>query len=85
MLGRVHAEHPVRPPPPSHRDRYRGGSPTPIQQRRETRMNDHTEVTQSAEPRPSYTSPQLIELDAVSKVTLGKYAEDSADQGRYFE
>ncbi|MFF0505940.1 hypothetical protein ACFYUH_20380 [Streptomyces fimicarius] len=48
-------------------------------------MNDHTEVAQSAEPRPSYTAPQLIELDAVSKVTLGKYAEDSADQGRYFE
>ena len=35
-----------------------------------------------AEP---YVAPQVIELDAVSVVTLGKYAEDSADKGRYFE
>lgn len=36
-------------------------------------------------PREEYSAPQLIELDAVSKVALGKYAEDSADKGRYFE
>lgn len=48
-------------------------------------MIDNTETAESTEPCPSYTAPQLIELDAVSKVTLGKYAEDSADQGRYFE
>jgi hypothetical protein len=32
-----------------------------------------------------YMPPRLIELDAVTKVTLGKYAEDSADEDRYFE
>ncbi len=32
-----------------------------------------------------YVSPQLVELGETSKVTLGKYAEDSQDQGRYFE
>jgi len=32
-----------------------------------------------------YVTPQLIELDKVAVVTLGKYAEDSADQGKYFE
>jgi hypothetical protein len=32
-----------------------------------------------------YTPPVLVELDAMSEVTLGKYAEDSADKGRYFE
>ncbi|WP_107248172.1 putative RiPP precursor [Carbonactinospora thermoautotrophica] len=32
-----------------------------------------------------YTTPQVIELDSVAVVTLGKYAEDSADQGKYFE
>lgn len=32
-----------------------------------------------------YTAPQVIELASVAETTLGKYAEDSADQGRYFE
>jgi hypothetical protein len=32
-----------------------------------------------------YVPPQLIELDEATQVTLGKYAEDSADQDRYFE
>lgn len=32
-----------------------------------------------------YEVPVVIELDATSEVTLGKYAEDSKDQGRYFE
>ena len=35
--------------------------------------------------REEYTTPRVVELDAVSVVTLGKYAEDSADKGRYFE
>ncbi|RII06964.1 hypothetical protein DSC45_34620 [Streptomyces sp. YIM 130001] len=39
----------------------------------------------ATQPQEDYAVPQLIELDAVSKVTLGKYAEDSSDQGRYFE
>jgi hypothetical protein len=37
--------------------------------------------TPAAEP---YVAPQLIELDEVAVVTLGKYAEDK-DKGRYFE
>lgn len=51
-------------------------------------MTEHVTAEHSPEnttPREEYSSPQLIELDAVSKVTLGKYAEDSADKGRYFE
>lgn len=32
-----------------------------------------------------YMAPQLIELGTTSEITLGKYAEDSQDQGRYFE
>lgn len=32
-----------------------------------------------------YVPPQMIKLDSVTQVTLGKYAEDSADQDRYFE
>lgn len=35
--------------------------------------------------QPAYEPPVVIELGAVSEVTLGKYAEDSADMGRYFE
>jgi hypothetical protein len=38
--------------------------------------------TTAAEP---YVAPELIELDEVAVVTLGKYAEDTADQDRYFE
>ncbi|MGW1495310.1 hypothetical protein [Streptomyces sp. NPDC002402] len=48
-------------------------------------MNEHVSEEHGPEVREDYTAPQLIELDAVSKVTLGKYAEDSADKGRYFE
>lgn len=51
-------------------------------------MTDNTTQEHSGEnatPREGYSAPQLIELDTVSKVTLGKYAEDSADKGRYFE
>jgi hypothetical protein len=48
-------------------------------------MNEHVTEEQRTEVREGYTAPQLIELDVVSKVTLGKYAEDSADKGRYFE
>jgi hypothetical protein len=36
-------------------------------------------------PPCPYIPPQLIDLDKAGNVTLGKYAEDSADQGRYFE
>ncbi|MGH8886952.1 MAG: lasso RiPP family leader peptide-containing protein [Egibacteraceae bacterium] len=32
-----------------------------------------------------YVTPQVIELGEVAVMTLGKYAEDSADQGKYFE
>ncbi len=32
-----------------------------------------------------YMTPELIELGETSEVTLGKYAEDSQDEGRYFE
>ncbi|MGH8887203.1 MAG: lasso RiPP family leader peptide-containing protein [Egibacteraceae bacterium] len=32
-----------------------------------------------------YVTPQVIQLDKVAVVTLGKYAEDSAGQGKYFE
>ena len=32
-----------------------------------------------------YDAPRLVELEEVAVVTLGKYAEDSADKGRYFE
>lgn len=32
-----------------------------------------------------YEPPTLVELDEVPELTLGKYAEDSMDQGRYFE
>lgn len=35
--------------------------------------------------REEYTTPGVVELDAVSVVTLGTYAEDSADEGRYFQ
>lgn len=51
-------------------------------------MTDHVDAehsTEGATTREVYSAPQLIELDVVSKVTLGKYAEDSADKGRYFE
>jgi hypothetical protein len=48
-------------------------------------VTEHIDNEHGTAPRPIYTPPQLIELDEVSKVTLGKYAEDSADQGRYFE
>ncbi|MEU7488081.1 hypothetical protein [Streptomyces sp. NPDC042319] len=45
---------------------------------------DEQRPTTSDAPE-AYSAPRLIELDVVSRVTLGKYAEDSADQGRYFE
>ncbi|MER7399690.1 hypothetical protein ABT381_29745 [Streptomyces sp. NPDC000151] len=50
-------------------------------------MTDHkTEEKRPVAPEAqAYRAPQLIELDVVSQVTLGKYAEDSADKGRYFE
>lgn len=32
-----------------------------------------------------YVSPELVELGETAEVTLGKWAEDSQDQGRYFE
>ncbi|MEV0598500.1 hypothetical protein AB0I82_04235 [Streptomyces sp. NPDC050315] len=45
----------------------------------------HRAASTARVAREAYSAPQLIELDVVSKVTLGKYAEDSADKGRYFE
>ncbi|MDI3405946.1 hypothetical protein [Streptomyces cavernicola] len=48
-------------------------------------MTDQVTNETAAQPEEEYAAPQLIELDAVSKVTLGKYAEDSSDKGRYFE
>jgi hypothetical protein len=44
------------------------------------RRNEHD--TENTEP---YAPPVLVELDVMTQVTLGKYAEDSADKGRYFE
>ncbi|MGI5352171.1 hypothetical protein ACQEU8_28860 [Streptomyces sp. CA-250714] len=38
-----------------------------------------------AREREGYVAPVLIEIDTVADVTLGKYAEDSQDKGRYFE
>ena len=35
-------------------------------------------------PREEYSAPTLVELGPVQDVTLGKYAEDSSDAGRYF-
>ena len=32
-----------------------------------------------------YEAPLLIDLGEAPEVTLGKYAEDSKDQDRYFE
>ena len=32
-----------------------------------------------------YLAPGLVDLGPATEVTLGKYAEDSQDQGRYFE
>ncbi|UQA91530.1 hypothetical protein [Streptomyces halobius] len=48
-------------------------------------MNEQLRKEKHNEVHEGYTAPQLIALDVVSKVTLGKYAEDSADKGRYFE
>jgi hypothetical protein len=48
-------------------------------------MTNHVTEEQNPGTAEGYSAPQLIELDVVSKVTLGKYAEDSADKGRYFE
>lgn len=59
--------------------------PPPINQRKEAEMNEHVTTDLSVETDEAYAATQLIEIDAVSKVTLGKYAEDSADKGRYFE
>ncbi|WP_460753911.1 lasso RiPP family leader peptide-containing protein [Myceligenerans cantabricum] len=33
----------------------------------------------------SYETPVVADLGSVAEVTLGKYAEDSQDEGRYFE
>lgn len=49
----------------------------------EVHMNEHE--ARETEPREGYAAPQLVELGAVPAVTLGRYAEDSQDQGRYFE
>ncbi len=49
----------------------------------EVHMNEHE--ARETEPREDYAAPQLVELGAVPAVTLGRYAEDSQDQGRYFE
>jgi hypothetical protein len=32
-----------------------------------------------------YAAPGLVDLGPATEVTLGKYAEDSQDEGRYFE
>jgi hypothetical protein len=36
-------------------------------------------------PQEEYWAPEVNALGSVQQVTLGKYAEDSQDQGRYFE
>ncbi|MBA8810317.1 lasso RiPP family leader peptide-containing protein [Promicromonospora thailandica] len=33
----------------------------------------------------TYSTPVVADLGSVAEVTLGKYAEDSQDEGRYFE
>lgn len=48
-------------------------------------MVDEQQASQNDERIDTYTTPVLFELEQVSNVTLGKYAEDSADKGRYFE
>jgi hypothetical protein len=62
-----------------------GGGRSPIHERREQQMTEQPTDETSTQTQEDYAAPQLIELDTVSKVTLGKYAEDSADKGRYFE
>lgn len=32
-----------------------------------------------------YVAPAAVDLGPATEVTLGKYAEDSQDEGRYFE
>jgi hypothetical protein len=61
------------------------GSGGSSKRRRDPQMIDHVTEEQNTEAPGGYIAPQLIELDVLSKVTLGKYAEDSADKGRYFE
>jgi hypothetical protein len=48
-------------------------------------MTEPDKSTSPGDSRPGYSAPLLVEIDTTSRVTLGKYAEDSADQGRYFE
>ncbi|GAA2112103.1 hypothetical protein GCM10009802_10080 [Streptomyces synnematoformans] len=48
-------------------------------------MTDEQQASEIDERLDTYATPVLVELEQVSKVTLGKYAEDSADKGRYFE
>ncbi|MBO0802125.1 MAG: putative RiPP precursor [Nocardiopsaceae bacterium] len=35
--------------------------------------------------RARYVAPGLVDLGPATEVTLGKYAEDTQDEGRYFE
>ena len=42
-------------------------------------------TTTPAVSDPQYVAPGLVDLGPATEVTLGKYAEDSQDQGRYFE
>ncbi|WP_246062288.1 putative RiPP precursor [Haloactinospora alba] len=37
------------------------------------------------EPHEYYEAPAVVELDTADEATLGRYAEDSMDQERYFE
>jgi len=48
-------------------------------------MDQNAPEVPQVEDREVYTAPQLVELGSVPAVTLGKYAEDSQDKGRYFE
>lgn len=54
---------------------------TAHQQNKERTMN----AEQAVESQPKYATPGVMEVGEVTKVTLGKYAEDTRDQGRYFE
>ncbi|GAA2245800.1 hypothetical protein GCM10010413_57070 [Promicromonospora sukumoe] len=47
-------------------------------------LRRQTRRTQMQETE-TYSTPVVADLGSVAEVTLGKYAEDSQDEGRYFE
>ncbi|WP_017623642.1 lasso RiPP family leader peptide-containing protein [Nocardiopsis chromatogenes] len=43
------------------------------------------ETAGPAEPPDAYESPMVVDMGSVPEATLGKFAEDTKDQNRYFE